>query len=77
MNRRVRVDQEQSDQDRTAMNHTWNTQTYDGVISSMPKDMHQTEEVEESDSDSELKADIPSLIPRHKRRVKAPHQRSR
>ena len=45
------------------------------MIAPMPKDMHQPEEVEESDSDSELEVDTPSLIPRRKRRSKAPHKK--
>ena len=74
VSRRVRVEQKQLDQDRTAMNHTWNAQTENGVIAPIPKDMYQPEEVEESDYDSELEAAIPSLLPRRKRRVKTPHK---
>ena len=76
VNRRVRGEQERLKQDRAATNHTWSTQIEEGVIAPMPINVNQPEEVVEEDSasDSDQEADLPSLTPRHKRRVKTPHK---
>ena len=75
VNRRIRREQERLHQDRTATNHTWNTQTEEDVIAPMPINVHQPGEVEgDSDSDSDQEVDLPSLTPRRKRSVKTPHK---
>ena len=56
------------------MNHNWNTYTEDDAAVPIPQDIHSPEEVDESDSDSDQDANVPSFTPRRKRRVKTPHK---
>ena len=74
MTRRVRVEQEQVDPDRTAMNLTWNIELENAVGVPMPQGVQQPEEMNGSDSDSEQDTDIPSLTPHRNRRVKTPQK---
>ena len=66
MNRRVRVEKDQLNQDITALNHAWNTQSKDAV------GVPQLEEVGASNSDSEQEAELPSFTPRHERSANTP-----
>ena len=71
VHRRLRMEQEQSNQDRETMLKNWNNLTGSTDSAPLPHESQATEEVVASDSESDKDIDVTSFTPRYRRKDSA------